>query len=148
MTKKSTNTETGTSFEMPASVRKAAEKSLDQSRQTYDNFKGATEEVAGLVENQAQVVADSTTALNLKALDIAQNNLNSTFDLARNLLGSKDLGEAVEMQLDFARKQIEALNGQAMEFGNLTTKAAKDAAKPYGAQMEKAMSQFQDVLPS
>lgn len=148
MTKKTAKTETETVFELPTSVREAAEKSLDQSRQAYENFKGTTDEVASVVEDQAQAVADSTAALNLKALDFAQNNLDSTFELARNLLATKDLGEAVELQLAFAAKQIEALNSQAREFGNLTTKAAKDAAKPYGAQVEKAISQFKDVLPS
>lgn len=148
MNKKTAKSGTDTSFELPASVREAAEKGLDQSRQAYEKFKGVTEEAASVVEGQAQAVADSTTTLNLKALDFVQNNLNSTFELARDLLSSKDLGEAVELQLAYAAKQIEALNGQAREFGDLTTKAATDAAKPYSAQVEKAMSQFKDVLPS
>ncbi len=148
MVKKSADTNTDTSFELPSSIREAAEKSLDQSRQVYDNIKGASEDAASVVEDQAQVVADSTAVLNRKALDFAQNNLNSTFELARNLLETKDIGEAVELQLAFARSQIEALGGQAKEFSDLTTKAANDAAKPYSAQFEKTISQFKDVLPS
>jgi len=148
MAKKSTNTNTAASLELPASIREAAEKSLDQSRQVYDTFKGASEDAASLVEDQAQAVADSTAALNQKTLDFAQNNLNATFELARNLLGTKDVGEAVELQLAFAREQIAALGGQAKDFGDLSTKAATAATKPYSDQMEKTISQFKDVLPS
>lgn len=148
MTKKTDKTEAETAFELPASIREAAEKSLDQSRQAYDKFKGTAEEATTILEDQAQIVADSTAELNLKALNFAENNINSTFELARKLLGTKDLGEAVELQLDFARKQIEALGGQAKEISTLSTKAATDAAKPYKAQMEKTISEFKDALPS
>ena len=148
MNKKTDQSANEAAFELPASIREAAEKSLDQSRQAYDKFKGAAEEAATVLEDQAQLVADNTAELNLKTLSFAESNIASTFDLARKLLGTKDLNEAVELQVAFARKQIEALGGQAKEISELSTKAATEASKPYSAQMEKAMSEFKDGFPS
>lgn len=146
--KSNTTANAAAAFELPESVRDLAEKSLDQSREAYGKFKGAAEEAATLIEDQAQAVSDTTTALNLKALTFAEANVNSAFELARKLLATKDLGEAVELQLAFARKQAETLGGQAKEFGELTNKAATDATKPYKAQMDKTISEFKNVLPS
>jgi hypothetical protein len=37
-------------------------------------------------------------ALNRKFIDIAQRNINSSFDLAKSLAGAKNLAEAMELQ--------------------------------------------------
>ena len=136
-----------TAFELPTPIREMAEKSLDQSREAFEKIKGAAEDATSAIEDQAQLAADTSSAVNGKAIDFAEKNIQSTFDLARKLMATKDLSEAVELQLSFARSQLETLGNQATELGELTQKAANDAAKPYKDQMEKTVADFKSVLP-
>lgn len=133
-------------FELPASVREMAEKGLDQSRDAYNRFRGAAEEAAGLMEDQAQRAADSATTLNLKAIDFAETNMKATFELARKMLASKDLSQAFDLQAEFARKQMETLNGQAREFSEIAQKATTEAVKPYQERFEKGVSEMKTSM--
>ena len=55
------------------------------------------------------------TAFNRKIIDIAQQNLNSVFDLAKSLAGAKNLSDIVELQANYWRKQFDTLAAQAEE---------------------------------
>lgn len=135
-------------FELPETIREMAEKGLGQSREAYDKLKGAAEETATLMEDQAQLVADNTSAMNMKAIDFAEANVKSAFDFARKLMASKDLSEAVDLQVAFARSQVETINGQAKEFGELTRKASTEALKPYKEQFDKTVNEIKSSLPN
>jgi hypothetical protein len=63
-------------------------------------------------------------ALNRKIINIAQRNINSSFDLAKNLAGAKNLAEAMEMQADYWRKQLDTLAAQAEEVRILSAQVA------------------------
>ena len=41
------------------------------------------------------------TAFNRKIIDIAQQNVNSVFDLAKSLAGAKNLADIVELQANY-----------------------------------------------
>ena len=111
-------------------MRDLAERNIAQMRETYERSKDALEGVLQSWEKSFDAAGQGAVALNRKIIDIAQRNINSSFDLAKSLAGAKNLAEAVEMQSSYWRNQLDALAAQAEEVRTLSTQVAADAAKP------------------
>jgi len=126
-------------FEIPASVREMAETSVDQAQQAYTQFKDASQEAIDQLDKSSTALKDGTVRYNQKAIEFTQANVNASFVLARKLLGAKDLSEAIEMQVDFARKQAQALSEQAKDLVELSQKVAQDTAEPIKSGVEKTI---------
>ena len=90
-------------------------------RETYERSKDALEGALQSWEKSFDAAGQGAVALNRKIIDIAQRNINSSFDLAKNLAGAKTLAEAVEMQSSFWRSQLDTLAAQAEEVRTLST---------------------------
>ena len=123
--------------EVPKAMREIAEKNIAQMRETYERSKDALENVMQSWERSFDAAGQGAVALNRKIIDIAQRNINSSFDLAKNLAGAKNLAEAVEMQSSFWRSQLDTLAAQAEEVRTLSTQVAADAAKPMKRGLEE-----------
>ena len=118
-------------------MRDLAERNIAQMRETYERSKDALEGVLQSWEKSFDAAGQGAVALNRKIIDIAQRNINSSFDLAKSLAGAKNLAEAVEMQSSYWRNQLDALAAQAEEVRTLSTQVAADAAKPIKRVMEE-----------
>jgi hypothetical protein len=90
----------------PEAARAFAGKTVAQTREVYDRSKDALEAAVDTMEKSFDAVGQGAVALNHKIIDIAQRNLNSGFDLAKNLAGAKNLAEMVELQAAYWRKQF------------------------------------------
>lgn len=123
--------------EVPQAMRDLAERNIAQMRETYERSKDALEGVLQSWEKSFDAAGQGAVALNRKIIDIAQRNINSSFDLAKKLAGAKNLAEAVEMQSSYWRNQLDALAAQAEEVRTLSTQVAADAAKPIKRVMEE-----------
>ncbi len=122
---------------VPESVRHLAEKTVNQSREAYERGKNALEEAIDSFERAFDAAGQGATAFNRKLIDLAQRNLNSTFDLAKSLASAKNLGEIVELQSAFIRHQFDVFASQANEIRALTSKIAADAAEPIKNQVAR-----------
>ena len=120
----------GLDMAVPEAVRTIAEQTVTQSREAYENAKEALEDAVEVLEQSIDQAGQGTAALNRKVIDIAQTNLNTGFDLAKDLAGAKNLAEIMELQASFARKQFEAFTTQAEELRTLSTKIATDTTNP------------------
>jgi hypothetical protein len=80
-------------------------------------------------------------ALNRKAIDITQRNINSGFDLAESLAEAKTLAQATELQTAYWRRQIGALTAQVEEVRTLSTQITADVAEPLRAQVTRGTNQ-------
>jgi len=129
-------------LEVPAAVRDAAEKGLEQMKDSYAKLKTMAEETTDVMEDTFSTASKGVTDFNLKALDLAKENANSGFDFAKSLLGVKTLSEAIELQSGFVRTQSEALMAQSKELGAMVQKVAEDTTKPVQVVTEKAMKDF------
>jgi phasin family protein len=87
-------------------------------------------------------MGQGAAALNRKIIEIAQRNLNSSFDLARSLATAKTLAEMVELRATYWRKQFSALVAQAEEFGALSTKVAGEISEPIKARMKRSVDEL------
>ena len=110
---------------IPESVRTLAEKTVDQTRETYDRSTDAFEASVATFEKSFDAAGQGAAAFNRKIIDIARRNLNSTFDLAKSLAGAKNLADMVELQSAYWRKQFGTLTAQAEEVQALSTEAIK-----------------------
>ena len=66
----------------PEVMRSLAEKSIAQTRELYERSKDALEAVRESWERSFDAAGQGAVALNRKVIDIAQRNINSSFDLA------------------------------------------------------------------
>jgi phasin len=117
-----------------------AEKTVAQTRSVYERSKAAFETGLDAVEKTLDAASQGATALNRKVIDIAQRNVNSGFDLAKSLAGAKTVPQAVELQSEYWRKQLESRPAQAEELRVLSTKVAADTLEPIKAQGARGMN--------
>ncbi len=120
----------GVDMAVPEAVRAIAEQTVTQSREAYETAKGSMEEAVEALEKSIDHAGQGAAAFNRKVIDNAQTNLNTGFDLAKDLAGAKNIAEIMEFQASFARKQFESLSAQAEEIRTLSVKVATDAANP------------------
>jgi phasin len=123
--------------EVPQAMRDLAERNIAQMRETYERSKDALEGVVQSWERSFDATNQGAVALNRKIIDIAQRNINSGFDLAKGLAGAKNLAEAMELQADYWRKQLDTVAAQAEEVRTLSAQVAADATKPIKRGMDE-----------
>lgn len=120
----------GVDMAVPEAVRAIAEQTVTQSREAYETAKDTMEEAVEVLEKSIDQVGQGAAALNRKVIDNAQTNLNTGFDLAKDLASAKNIAEIMELQASYARKQFESLTAQAEEIRNLSTQIATDTTDP------------------
>jgi phasin len=114
--------------QFPEYFRELAEKSVEQAKDNYARMRDAAEGATDMVEDGYLTATRGATEFNLKAVEALRNNVNSSFDYARELLGAKSVSEALELSASHMRRQFETLSDQAKEFSALARKVATDTA--------------------
>ena len=126
----------------PQAAREFAEKTVAQTREAYERSKSALEAVVDPVARSFDALGKGAAALNRKIIEIAQENVSSGFDLAKNLAAAKTLAEMVELRATYWRKQLSALAAQAEEVRALSTKVTADMAAPINAHVTRSIEQL------
>jgi phasin len=124
-------------------MRAFAGTAVMQSREAYERAKTTLEAGLEAVERSYDAAGQAASALNRKIIDIAQQNVNSGFDLAKSLATAKNLAEIVELQGAYWRKQIETLMVQAEEVRELSVNASADVAAPIKQHATQQAEQVQ-----
>jgi phasin len=128
---------------IPEAMRAFAGTAVMQSREAYERAKTTLEAGLEAVERSYDAAGQAASALNRKIIDIAQQNVNSGFDLAKSLATAKNLAEIVELQGAYWRKQIETLMVQAEEVRELSVNASADVAEPIKQHATQQAEQVQ-----
>ncbi|GAA0779185.1 phasin [Roseibium denhamense] len=118
-------------FEIPDQMRDFADKSVDQARKAFDDFMGATHKAVTNVEDSANAMQAGAADVNKKALTFAEEQVNSAFEFAQELVKAGTVEDMMKLQQDYMRKQMETLGEQAREVSNTATKTVQDAAKGF-----------------
>jgi len=105
----------GKTIEFPIGFRELTEKSLAQSKETYDKMKAAAEDATGALEGTFSMAAKGTADYNRKVIEVARANANAAFDYARDLLDAKSISDVAEVSSTHARKQFEAFSQQTKD---------------------------------
>jgi len=125
----------GLDTSVPEEVRATAEKTVAQTREAHDRSKDAFDASLTTFERSFDAAGQGAAAFNRKIVDIAQRDVDASFDLATSLAGAKNLADIVELQAAFWRKQFAVLAAQAEEVRALSTKMMADAGEPLKAHL-------------
>ena len=115
-------------FEIPSTVRDLASKSVDQAREAYNRFLEAARQAHDVVMKSSDVITSGAREINQKAVKYTEANLQANFELAQRLVHAKDIKEALDIQNQFARQQMETFAQQAQELTRLVSQSAQKAA--------------------
>jgi phasin len=115
-------------FQVPEEMRTMAERSLTQTRQALDSFLGAARRTAETMEQTTEKVQAGAKDMAQRTLSAAEQNIRTSLDYAERLVRAKDLQEAAQIQSEFVRSQIEAMQAQMNEFGSVAQSAMDQAA--------------------
>jgi phasin len=126
-------------FEVPEFFRSLAEQSLNQTRDAYARMKTAAEDATDILEDSIESARGTVRDAQFKALDLAKANADATFELARKLLTTTSVGDAVQLQTTFARERFEALVDYSKDVQAIVSKVSADASKPARAIFDKAI---------
>jgi hypothetical protein len=92
-------------------------------------FAAYWETLASIGQAQA-AMASNVTAMALEMSGLARSNLTAAGDSVAALFGAKSLADAVEIQLGFARRSLDAVAEGSTRLGEIGLRLANDAAKP------------------
>jgi phasin len=118
-----TNQTTG--YEIPEEMRDFAEKSVEQARKAMDGFLGAAQKTVDTFEGSANTAQANMKDATRKTLSYAEQNIAAAFDLAQKMVRAKNVQEAMQYQAEFVRSQVESMQSQMREFGNMAQTAMK-----------------------
>ncbi len=121
-------------FQVPDEMRTMAERSVTQTRQALESFLQAARRTSESMEQTTEKVQASSKDMAQRTLSAAEQNIRTSLDYAERLVRAKDLQEAAQIQSEFVRSQVEAMQAQMKEFGSVAQsvmgQAADQAASP------------------
>lgn len=103
-------------YQVPNEVRDFAEKSVEQARKAFEGFAGAAQKALSSTTELPMVPAGAKD-VGVKALSFAEANVNAAFDLAQKLVHAKDPQEVFQLQSEFVKAQLSAIQEQTKELG-------------------------------
>lgn len=129
---------------VPEGVRSLAEKTM--TREAYDRSMDAFDASLTTFERFFDAAGQGATAFNRKIVDIAQRNVNSSFDLATSLAGAKNLADMAELQSVFWRKQFDVLTAQAEEVRALSVKVTADTSQSMKEHVARGVDELRKAV--
>jgi len=121
-------------------IRCATEETMVQTRAAYDRLKHAAEEVSDTLETSFVKVTRGFGELNQKAMEGLKAQAEANFEHFKALAAAKSIPEAISLQTDHARKQIETLSAQMKEFTTLAQKVVTEATEPLKTTFDKSLA--------
>ena len=133
-------------FEIPGAMRDLAEKSVDQARQAFDSFISAARGTASKVQGSAEMARNSAQEISARSFEAAEQNVNAALDLAQKLARAKTMQEAMQLQSEFVRNQLAAIQGQAKELGSMAQSAVQQGAEQARGAMQEGVDQSRNSM--
>ena len=116
--------------EVPEAIRDLMKMSIEQAQRAFETFAATSEKTWKSLETSSQTARAGIKSLNQKIGDITRSNAEANFALALKLAESKDIAQAMELQSEHARKQMEAFGRQLEEIRDLATQVIQDSTPP------------------
>jgi phasin len=127
--------------QVPEMFRNIGETSANQAREAYARIKTAAEDATDVMEETFENTRDGVLEAQHKALDVARDNAEATFDFAKKLLVVTSLSDAIQLQSGFMRDRFEAYVDYAKGIQAATTKLAQSASEPGKTAVTKALGE-------
>lgn len=134
-----------------ADVREAIEGVVEELRAlSIDNIRALDRETlkgyADTVTEALEASRDASVAgirdVNNELLNILEANVAEGFKNARALIAAENVRDAVEIQREFVKAQVEAYRDQAQKVADLSGERAKAAGKPVASALQANWEKF------
>jgi hypothetical protein len=121
--------------ELPSSFVDLFDKTLARTKDMHEKVTAIFEHSAGAFEEAYSCANRGSAEYRARLMDIARQNANSTFDLAREACEAKSLPQLVELMLAHQRKQFELAAAQLKDLSALTQKVVTETTEPIRSGM-------------
>ena len=121
--------------ELPSSFVDLFDKTLARTKDMHEKMTTIFEHSAEAFEEAFSCANRGTVEYRAKLMDIARQNANTTFDLAREACEAKSLPQLVELTLAHQRKHFELVAAQLKELSALTQKVVAETTAPIRSGM-------------
>ena len=128
-----------TKLEIPAQVRAMALESVEKAREANAKWNVAAAEGASLLEEAVMASQTGMKALADKIVSNSVSNIESAFDAAQKLSRAKSVAEAAQIQAQFAKDQVAAVQEQSKALLEISQRIAKEANDKLVAISAKAV---------
>lgn len=81
--------------------------------------------------------ADALTQYNAKVMEVMRSNMAATTELFAALVQAKSVPEALSLNADHIRRQVEAMASQGRELAALAQRIALDAMRPFKGALDR-----------
>jgi phasin len=115
--------------EVPEQVREAMKMSIEQAKRAFETFAATSEQTWKSFESNTPSTP-SLRSLTNKIAEITRSNAEANFVLALKLAESKDFGQALELQADYLRKQMDSFLRQLEEIRDLAVQVMQESTPP------------------
>ena len=132
--------------EMPKEMSDLAQKSVDQAQAAFDKVSELAHGNVQAFDAAAGAFKARTLDLQMKAIEIAQTNVNSTFAFFRRALAVKDPAAFFALNQEFARDQFAAFSKHAGELNELSLLLAKETTQPVQDGVMKTFGDFAKTI--
>lgn len=138
--------DTTMNMQMPENVKEFAEKTVDEAQKAFDKAGEMAHKNVQIMDASASALKANSADLQMKVMEIAQNNVNQAFGFARQLLATQEPTALYQLQQDFMRGQVETLTKQLGELNEISVKLARETSKPVQETMLEAFNQMTSEL--
>jgi hypothetical protein len=105
-------------------MREMAQTTLDKAKDAVSKYIVESQKMRAKVDSSVQASYSSAKDMNEKAVAFAEANVVAGFELAERLLQAKDPQEMGAVYQSHLKEQMEKMNAQFRELGNLVSKPA------------------------
>lgn len=119
-----------------------AAKSFDRAEAVFNKAGEIAHENVQVFDAAAGAFKSRAADLQLKAMEIAQLNVNAAFTFARKAVSAKAPVDLFTLNQEFMKGQMEAYSRQMAEMNELFVLLAKETAKPMQEGMSKSWTSF------
>ena len=118
-------------FEIPEQMRKMAEQSVDQARNTYGQFMDAMLNAQNmwLSSMPANAATDSFKEVQTLGVKFARENSDAALNMASELSKAKDFTEVLSIQGQYAQKQMQTLTTQGQQMAQAMASMAQRSGR-------------------
>jgi phasin len=123
--------------EIPSSFIDLFEKTLVRTKDMHGKMTAVVEHSTEAFEEAFSCANRGSAEYRIKLMEIARQNANTAFDLARAAFEAKSPAELLELALSHQRKQFDLASTQLKELSALTQKVVTETTEPIRSGMSE-----------
>jgi phasin len=116
--------------QMPEAFRANAEQGIEKARAQYAAMKGNAESFTEKLEESFTAAQSGARVFNGKVLDLFRAQVDAGFAHLNALFHVSSVSEAIKLQQDYSRTQVEAFQAQSRDLADYAKQVGAQVAEP------------------